>query len=62
MLEVPERVPFRLTQNILDGFGITGAEGKSECIYAQLLLTAHQGSFALHVRLLWACCARIKTR
>ncbi|KAH9999987.1 hypothetical protein BJV77DRAFT_1114938 [Russula vinacea] len=27
MLEVPERVPFRLTQNILDGFGITGAEG-----------------------------------
>jgi serine/threonine-protein kinase ATR len=30
MLEVPERVPFRLTQNLLDGFGITGAEGKSE--------------------------------
>jgi serine/threonine-protein kinase ATR len=27
MLEIPERVPFRLTQNILDGFGITGAEG-----------------------------------
>jgi len=27
LLEVPERVPFRLTQNILDGFGITGAEG-----------------------------------
>ncbi|KAI9513280.1 hypothetical protein F5148DRAFT_287683 [Russula earlei] len=27
MLEVPERVPFRLTQNMLDGFGITGAEG-----------------------------------
>jgi serine/threonine-protein kinase ATR len=37
MLEVPERVPFRLTQNILDGFGITGAEGESECIYAALL-------------------------
>jgi serine/threonine-protein kinase ATR len=33
MLEVPERVPFRLTQNLLDGFGITGAEGKSECIF-----------------------------
>jgi len=30
-LEVPEKVPFRLTQNILDGFGITGAEGSSEC-------------------------------
>jgi len=26
-LGVPEMVPFRLTQNILDGFGITGAEG-----------------------------------
>jgi phosphatidylinositol kinase/protein kinase (PI-3 family) len=34
MLEVPERVPFRLTQNILDGFGITGAEGESRYIYA----------------------------
>jgi serine/threonine-protein kinase ATR len=33
MLEIPERVPFRLTQNILDGFGITGAEGKC-CAYA----------------------------
>jgi phosphatidylinositol kinase/protein kinase (PI-3 family) len=62
MLDIPERVPFRLTQNILDGFGITGAEGKSECIHAPLLLTAHQGSSALHVRSLWACCARIKTR
>ncbi|KZT71549.1 hypothetical protein DAEQUDRAFT_111495 [Daedalea quercina L-15889] len=26
-LETPERVPFRLTQNIVDGFGITGVEG-----------------------------------
>ncbi|KAH8096675.1 hypothetical protein BXZ70DRAFT_1032531, partial [Cristinia sonorae] len=26
-LETPERVPFRLTQNISDGFGITGPEG-----------------------------------
>jgi phosphatidylinositol kinase/protein kinase (PI-3 family) len=41
MLEVPERVPFRLTQNLLDGFGITGAEGKSGYIYAPLLLTAN---------------------
>jgi len=31
LLEVPERVPFRLTQNMLDGFGISGAEGESEC-------------------------------
>ncbi|KAH9938115.1 uncharacterized protein B0H18DRAFT_1080892 [Fomitopsis serialis] len=26
-LETPERVPFRLTQNIVDGFGIVGVEG-----------------------------------
>ena len=26
-LEIPERVPFRLTPNIIDGFGITGIEG-----------------------------------
>lgn len=26
-LDVPERVPFRLTQNIVDGLGITGYEG-----------------------------------
>jgi hypothetical protein len=27
--EVKERVPFRLTQNQVDGFGITGVEGES---------------------------------
>jgi len=26
-LETPEKVPFRLTQNIIDGFGISGVEG-----------------------------------
>ncbi|OSX59349.1 hypothetical protein POSPLADRAFT_1048687 [Postia placenta MAD-698-R-SB12] len=26
-LETPERVPFRLTQNVVDGFGVTGVEG-----------------------------------
>ena len=26
-LEVPETVPFRLTQNVVDGFGVTGCEG-----------------------------------
>lgn len=26
--EVPEVVPFRLTQNIVDGMGITGVEGE----------------------------------
>jgi phosphatidylinositol kinase/protein kinase (PI-3 family) len=28
-LETPERVPFRLTQNLVDGLGITGVEGAS---------------------------------
>jgi serine/threonine-protein kinase ATR len=27
--DYPERVPFRLTQNMIDGFGINGKEGKS---------------------------------
>ena len=26
-LETPERVPFRLTQNMVDGLGVTGTEG-----------------------------------
>ena len=26
-MQTPERVPFRLTQNIVDGFGVTGVEG-----------------------------------
>ncbi|KAF7789399.1 hypothetical protein EIP86_000343 [Pleurotus ostreatoroseus] len=26
-LTTPERVPFRLTQNVIDGFGVTGVEG-----------------------------------
>ncbi|KAI0307055.1 hypothetical protein B0F90DRAFT_1807754 [Multifurca ochricompacta] len=33
LLEVPERVPFRLTQNILDGLGITGAEGQCSWVF-----------------------------
>lgn len=28
-LETPERVPFRLTQNLIDGLGVTGVEGKA---------------------------------
>ncbi|EPQ58953.1 hypothetical protein GLOTRDRAFT_70000 [Gloeophyllum trabeum ATCC 11539] len=27
LLDVPEKVPFRLTQNVVDGFGVTGVEG-----------------------------------
>lgn len=29
LLEIPERVPFRLTQNMLDGLGVTGVEGNA---------------------------------
>ncbi|KAL6309800.1 hypothetical protein BKA93DRAFT_723405 [Sparassis latifolia] len=29
-LETPERVPFRLTQNVVDGMGVTGVEG---CVF-----------------------------
>ena len=27
LLEIPERVPFRLTQNLIDALGVTGVEG-----------------------------------
>lgn len=27
--EVPEKVPFRLTHNIIDGMGVTGVEGEA---------------------------------
>lgn len=27
LLEIPERVPFRLTQNLVDGLGVTGVDG-----------------------------------
>jgi hypothetical protein len=50
MLEIPERVPFRLTQNILDGFGITGAEGKY-CVYTvSLPLTSMLRRFSHRMR------------
>lgn len=29
-LDTPERVPFRLTQNLVDGLGVTGVEGKDQ--------------------------------
>lgn len=28
--EVPERVPFRLTHNMVDALGVTGVEGKQD--------------------------------
>jgi serine/threonine-protein kinase ATR len=46
-LETPERVPFRLTQNLVDGFGVTGVEGQW-CNYpycARFQLNSHAGVF-----------------
>lgn len=28
LFEIPERVPFRLTQNLVDALGVTGYEGE----------------------------------
>ena len=35
-LETPERVPFRLTQNMVDGLGVTGTEGSEYNLLASL--------------------------
>ena len=50
MLEIPERVPFRLTQNILDGFGITGAEGKCSVYAVSMPLTSMLRRFSDRMR------------
>ncbi|KAI0322491.1 hypothetical protein OF83DRAFT_1093546 [Amylostereum chailletii] len=43
-LEVPERVPFRLTQNMVDGLGVTGPEGvfRIACETTFEILTANK--------------------
>jgi len=33
-LETPEKVPFRLTQNINDGLGVSGVEGNGRTVLA----------------------------
>ncbi|KZT62935.1 hypothetical protein CALCODRAFT_425546, partial [Calocera cornea HHB12733] len=45
-LEVPERVPFRLTQNMVDGLGITGVEGvfRIACELTMNILRNHKDS------------------
>ncbi|KAF7432763.1 serine/threonine-protein kinase M1 [Pleurotus ostreatus] len=44
LLETPERVPFRLTQNVVDGLGITGTEGvfRVACELTLRLLREHK--------------------
>lgn len=36
---VPERVPFRLTNNIVDGMGVAGVEGRLKLQLFNFLLT-----------------------
>ncbi|EJU06214.1 hypothetical protein DACRYDRAFT_112961 [Dacryopinax primogenitus] len=45
-LEVPERVPFRLTQNMVDGLGVTGVEGvfRIACELTMGILRNHKDS------------------
>ncbi|KAK7696228.1 hypothetical protein QCA50_000881 [Cerrena zonata] len=45
-LDIPERVPFRLTQNMVDGFGITGVEGvfRKACEVSMQILRDHRDS------------------
>lgn len=33
-LETPERVPFRLTHNLVDALGVTGPEGESHMVWS----------------------------
>ncbi|KAG5648746.1 hypothetical protein DXG03_000093 [Asterophora parasitica] len=45
-LETPERVPFRLTHNLIDGLGVTGVEGvfRIACEVTMQLLRDHKDS------------------
>ncbi|KIJ20461.1 hypothetical protein PAXINDRAFT_174826 [Paxillus involutus ATCC 200175] len=45
-LETPERVPFRLTQNMIDGLGVTGVEGvfRTACEVTMQLLRDNKDS------------------
>ncbi|KAG0669707.1 Serine/threonine-protein kinase tel1 [Maudiozyma exigua] len=53
LLMIPELVPFRLTRDIIDGFGITGVEGlfkrSSERVYAALKEEAEKVMCVLNV-------------
>lgn len=61
-LETPERVPFRLTQNVVDGFGVTGVEGLPQPLCPIIVnLTSMQASSASHVRLPCSCSGTTRT-
>ncbi|PSC70468.1 serine threonine-kinase ATR isoform X1 [Micractinium conductrix] len=50
-LAKPEMVPFRLTQNVVDGFGVSGVEGvfRRVCEITLSVLRAHKGSILSHM-------------
>ncbi|KAL4421833.1 hypothetical protein ABPG77_001622 [Micractinium sp. CCAP 211/92] len=50
-LAKPEMVPFRLTQNVIDGFGVSGVEGlyRRVCEITLGVLRAHRGSILSHI-------------
>lgn len=52
LLEVPEMVPFRLTQNLIDGFGVSGYEGvfRKSC---EITLQARLGISSIHLCTPW---------
>mmetsp|Transcript_11538 Transcript_11538/g.23651 ORF Transcript_11538/g.23651 Transcript_11538/m.23651 type:complete len:2147 (-) Transcript_11538:180-6620(-) len=47
LLQVPERVPFRLTRNIIDGFGPTGTDGRFTTASYETMNALRQNSGAL---------------
>lgn len=47
LLQVPERVPFRLTRNIIDGFGPTGIEGSFTSASCQTMHALKQNAESL---------------
>lgn len=46
-LDTPERVPFRLTQNIIDGLGISGVEGNKHCFGSSTSLDTFLGVYRI---------------
>ncbi|KAL7571734.1 hypothetical protein ACA910_002833 [Epithemia clementina (nom. ined.)] len=47
LLQVPERVPFRLTRNVVDGFGPTGTEGRFTTSARQTMTALKQNAESL---------------
>ena len=57
-LAIPETVPFRLTRDIVDGFGVTGVEGmfKKSCEHTLRVLRQTRNTLYLY----WMCYGGIR--